>query len=91
MYFQKEIKISPNWLAVYTDNVSVLGELFLTLGSLAVRNEFCEEVLSLGGVLLILQAFQKNMGDKVCTVSTRRNMTRRGSVYEMSEFKICSL
>lgn len=49
---------------VYTDNVSVLGELFLTLGSLAVRDEFCEEVLALGGVQFILQAFQKNIGDK---------------------------
>lgn len=49
---------------VYTNNVNVLGELFLTLGSLAVRNEFCEEVLALGGVQLILQAFQNNIADK---------------------------
>ncbi|XP_076465673.1 armadillo repeat-containing protein 6-like [Babylonia areolata] len=49
---------------VYSNNVGVLGELFLTLGSLAVRNEFCEEVLSLGGVQLILQAFEKNLSDK---------------------------
>ena len=44
----------------------MLGELFLTLGSLVVRNEFCEEVLSLGGVQFILQAFQNNIADKVC-------------------------
>lgn len=49
---------------VYADNVSVLGELFLTLGSLAVRDEFCEEVLNLGGVQLILNAFQHNITDK---------------------------
>ena len=52
--------------SVYAENVGVLGELFLTLGSLVVRNEFCEEVLSLGGVMLILQAFQNNIADKVC-------------------------
>ena len=52
--------------AAYAGNVSVLGELFLTLGSLVVRNEFCEEVLSLGGVQFILQAFQNNIADKVC-------------------------
>ena len=46
--------------------MNVLGELFLTLGSLVVRNEFCEEVLSLGGVQFILQAFQNNIADKVC-------------------------
>ncbi|XP_070206369.1 armadillo repeat-containing protein 6-like [Littorina saxatilis] len=49
---------------VYADNVSVLGELFLTLGSLVVRNEFCEEVLHLGGVQFVLQAFEKNIPDK---------------------------
>ncbi|KAL8602261.1 hypothetical protein ACOMHN_022774 [Nucella lapillus] len=48
----------------YADNVGVLGELFLTLGSLAVRDEFCEEVLNLGGVQLTLQAFEKNIADK---------------------------
>lgn len=50
---------------VYADNQNVLGELFLTLGSLVVRNEFCQEVLNLGGVHFILQAFGKNINDKV--------------------------
>lgn len=58
------LKAILNICEVYGDNVGVLGELFLTLGSLAVRNEFCEEVLNLGGVQLILQAFQKNLADK---------------------------
>ena len=55
-------------LAVYAENVGVLGELFLTLGSLAVRNEFCEEVLSLGGIQFILKAFENNISDKVCKI-----------------------
>lgn len=54
---------------MYAHNVNVLGELFLTLGSLAVRDEFCKEVLNLGGVNLILQAFEHNIGDKVILTS----------------------
>lgn len=43
----------------------VLAELFLTLSSLAVRNEFCQEVMDRGGVKLILEAFQHAIADKV--------------------------
>ena len=50
---------------VCKDNIAVVGELFLTLGSLAVRNDFCEEIMNLGGIKLIVDTFERNMADKV--------------------------
>ena len=44
---------------------SVLGELFTTLGRLAVRNEFCQRIVDLGGLTLMLDCLQKNLGSKV--------------------------
>jgi hypothetical protein len=49
----------------YPDNTAVLAELFLTLSSLAVRNEFCQEVMDRGGLQLILSAFQNALAEKV--------------------------
>ncbi|XP_013096623.2 armadillo repeat-containing protein 6-like [Biomphalaria glabrata] len=43
---------------------SVLAELFLTLGCLAVRDEFCHEVLVRGGVRFIVNAFKNSINDK---------------------------
>ncbi|XP_015282865.1 PREDICTED: armadillo repeat-containing protein 6 [Gekko japonicus] len=35
---------------VFTDNCSVLSEICATLGRLSVRNEFCQEIVDLGGL-----------------------------------------
>ena len=45
----------------YINDRAVLGELFATLACLAVRNEFCQEILDLGGLQLILQSMEKNI------------------------------
>ncbi|XP_041367749.1 armadillo repeat-containing protein 6-like [Gigantopelta aegis] len=51
----------------YKDNKSVLGESFSTLASLAVRDEFCQTVMELGGLNLILKTFQQSLKDKYLT------------------------
>ncbi|KAH9500857.1 Armadillo repeat-containing protein 6 [Bulinus truncatus] len=48
----------------HISNPSVLAELFLALGCLAVRDEFCHEVLVRGGVRFIINAFQSAISDK---------------------------
>lgn len=51
----------------YTHDVGVLGELFSTLSKLAVRDEFCKEVMDLGGLKLILLTLQENLKHQVTT------------------------
>ncbi|KAL3866309.1 hypothetical protein ACJMK2_043616 [Sinanodonta woodiana] len=48
----------------YTEDKGIQGELFTTLGKLVVRDEFCKEVMDLGGLELILKSFQQNVKDK---------------------------
>ncbi|XP_071107843.1 armadillo repeat-containing protein 6-like [Haliotis cracherodii] len=48
----------------YENNSNIQSELFSTLARLAVRDEFCNEVNDLGGLKLILQAFEKNLDEK---------------------------
>ena len=40
--------------AVFPDNPSILSELCSTLSRLAVRNEFCQEVVDLGGLSVLV-------------------------------------
>jgi len=49
----------------HSGDTSTLSELFLTLSCLVVRNEFCQEVSNKGGVVLIMQAFQSGIKNKV--------------------------
>ena len=42
-----------------------MGELFATLGRLAVRNEFCQDIMDLGGLQLMLGALEHNMAHQV--------------------------
>ena len=49
----------------YSTDTGVLGELFLTLSRLAVRNEFCQEIMDLGGLQLMLTAMEQNMDHQV--------------------------
>ncbi|XP_077894027.1 armadillo repeat-containing protein 6 isoform X2 [Ictidomys tridecemlineatus] len=51
----------------FSDNPSVLSELFSTLSRLAVRNEFCQEIVDLGGlgILVTLLANCNNHQDLV--------------------------
>ncbi|ESO93248.1 hypothetical protein LOTGIDRAFT_189885 [Lottia gigantea] len=51
----------------YCEDSVVLGELWSTLGCLAVRDEFCREVLDMGGLSLILNSFESNINDKNLT------------------------
>lgn len=53
---------SPSLSTAFPDNPSVLSELCSTLSRLAVRNEFCQEVVDLGG-LSILVALLANCSD----------------------------
>lgn len=53
------------FLADYCEDRSVLGELFSTLSRLAVRNEFCQEIMDLGGLELMLKALAQNSDHQV--------------------------
>ena len=49
----------------FADDMSLLGEMFLTLSKLAVRNEFCQEIMDLGGLKLIMSALENSIDNKV--------------------------
>lgn len=53
---------SPSLSTAFSDNPSVLSELCSTLSRLAVRNEFCQEIVDLGG-LGVLVALLANCSD----------------------------
>ena len=44
---------------------TVLAEIFATLGKLAVRNEFCQRIVDLGGLDLMLNVLHNNVKNKV--------------------------
>lgn len=46
--------LPPPLSAVFPDNPSILSELCSTLSRLAVRNEFCQEVVDLGGLSVLV-------------------------------------
>ena len=48
---------------------TVLAEIFATLGKLAVRNEFCQRIVDLGGLDLMLNVLHNNVKNKVGTQS----------------------
>jgi len=52
----------------YPDDVEVLGELFATVGRLAVRDEFCLQVHKLDGLKNIIAALQVNVANQVWTI-----------------------
>lgn len=56
------LKVLIKAAKAFPDNPSVLGELCSTLSRLAVRNEFCQDVVNLGG-LSILVTLLANCGD----------------------------
>ena len=45
-----------------------MSELFATISKLVVRNEFSQAVMDMGGIHLILQAFQDSIANKVGTL-----------------------
>lgn len=57
--------------AAFTDNSSVLSELCATLSRLSVRNEFCQEIVDLGGlnfmVALLADCIDHPVSDIKCT------------------------
>ncbi|KAM8763724.1 armadillo repeat-containing protein 6 [Rhynchonycteris naso] len=48
------LKVLIETAKAFLDNPSVLGELCSTLSRLAVRNEFCQEVVDLGGLSILV-------------------------------------
>lgn len=58
----------------YSEDHSVLGELFLTLARLAVRNEFCQEIMELGGLTLMLTALEKSISEQAIVIQALKVM-----------------
>jgi len=64
MLFPLYIQSSMNY-AEHVDDSELMVELFELIGRLSVRDEFCQKVLELGGVAIILSALQNSITDKV--------------------------
>ena len=47
------------------DDVGTVAELCSTLSRLAVRNEYCKDIVDLGGLKLVLEILQENLKDQV--------------------------
>ena len=62
---ESAIAVLLNMLDVHQQDVEVASELMSTLGRLAVREEFCKEVVDLGGLKIILQILQNNIEHQV--------------------------
>ena len=54
-------------MADFKKHESLLAELYQTLVSLAVRNEFCQEIMDLGGVKLMMDTITHNPDNQVHT------------------------
>lgn len=52
-------------MAAYEDNADVLPEIFQAISRLAVRDEFCRQVLDLGGIKQILTILSVNLQHQV--------------------------
>ncbi|OXB57705.1 UNVERIFIED_CONTAM: hypothetical protein H355_008659, partial [Colinus virginianus] len=50
----------------FTDNCSVLSELCATLSRLSVRNEFCQEIVDLGGLNFMVSLLADSMDHPIC-------------------------
>ncbi len=50
---------------MYAGDTVTIGELCSTLGKLAVRNEFCQEIVDLGGLKMVLQILTENIKSQV--------------------------
>ena len=58
------VRIYFFYLTAHEEN-AVLAEIFSTLGKLAVRNEFCQRIVDLGGLDLMLKVLHNNVKNKV--------------------------
>lgn len=53
-FFPPPPPLSPSLPAAFLDNPGILSELCGTLSRLAIRNEFCQEVVDLGGLSILV-------------------------------------
>ncbi|XP_062607748.1 armadillo repeat-containing protein 6-like [Saccostrea cucullata] len=58
------LKIIIDLCKEFTDKPEVMSELFATVSKLVVRDEFCQAVMDMGGIDLILSAFQASIANK---------------------------
>lgn len=58
----------------FPEKPEVMSELFATISKLVVRNEFCQAVMDMGGIHLILSAFQDSIANKVRDSSLSYNV-----------------
>lgn len=62
---ENALPVMLEMLDAVQQNVETASELMATLGRLAVRDEFCKEIVDLGGLKMILQMLQGNMKHQV--------------------------
>lgn len=58
------LKIIIDLCKDFPEKPEVMSELFATISKLVVRNEFCQAVMDMGGIHLILSAFQDSIANK---------------------------
>lgn len=54
----------------FTDNCSVLSELCATLSRLSVRNEFCQEIVDLGGLNFMVSLLADSIDHPVSNIES---------------------
>lgn len=63
---KSEIELNVNLLPkAHPDNVPVLSELCATLSRLAVRNEFCQDIVDLGGLKFMMTLLAESLDCQV--------------------------
>ena len=58
------------------EDIDVASELCVTLSRLAVRNEYCKDIVDLGGLKMVLKLLQEHTSNQVCIITGNRNVIR---------------
>lgn len=51
------------------EDIDVASELCVTLSRLAVRNEYCKDIVDLGGLKMVLKLLQEHTSNQVCIIT----------------------
>ncbi|MGH0147811.1 UNVERIFIED_CONTAM: hypothetical protein FKN15_042224 [Acipenser sinensis] len=78
------LKVIIEAAKAHTGNNSVLSELCGTLSRLAVRNEFCQDIVDLGGLKFMANLLADNLDHQKQACMVLRNLVSRTSDYSLA-------